>query len=62
MTETKLLRLPEVEARCGLRKSAIYARIKTCSFPAPVKLGAKAVAWRSNEIQDWIEERPKVSI
>ena len=41
----RLLRLPDVEARTGLKKSAIYAGIKSGTFPVPVKLGPRAAAW-----------------
>ena len=61
MTETKLLRLPEVEVRCGLKKSAIYQGVKEDTFPVPVRLGGKAVAWRSDEIQQWIDNRPRIN-
>ena len=56
---TMLLRLMKVEEITGLKKSAIYARIKAKTFPIPVRLGAKAVAWRSDEIQEWINDRPR---
>ena len=56
---TILLRLMQVEEATGLKKSTIYARIKEDSFPVPVRLGAKAVAWRSDEIQTWIDNRPR---
>lgn len=52
-----LLRLPDVEARTGLRKSAIYAGMKSGTFPACVKLGARAAAWPESEIAGWIAER-----
>ena len=60
MTETRLIRLPEVEARCGLKKSCIYQLIKNKDFPTPVRLGSKSVAWKSDEIQRWINQRPRV--
>ena len=56
---TTLLRLPQVEQSCGLKKSAIYAQIKEGKFPRPVKLGARSVAWRSNEVDEWIQARPR---
>ncbi len=54
---TKLLRLPEVESVTGVRRSYIYAKIQTGDFPKPVKIGPKATAWPSSEIQDWIAAR-----
>lgn len=50
----RLLRLPEVCSQVGLSKSEIYRRIKAGSFPAPVKLGAKSVAWPDESINEWI--------
>ena len=54
-----LLRLPSVEARTGLRKSSIYFGVKDKTFPAPVLLSARAVAWREEDIDRWISERTK---
>ena len=54
-----LLRLTYVEARTALKKSSIYAGVKNCTFPAPVRLAARAVAWREEDIDRWICERVK---
>ena len=56
----RLLRLSEVEARIGLKKSAIYAGMATKSFPAPVRLGNRCVAWHEAEIDAWIASRSRV--
>jgi prophage regulatory protein len=52
-----LLRLPEVKARTGLSRSELYRRIAIGSFPAPIKIGERASAWSSIEIECWIAER-----
>lgn len=52
-----LIRLPIVEAKTGLKKSTIYAAAKAKTFPAAVRLSARAVAWREDEIDDWISAR-----
>lgn len=52
-----LLRLPEVEGATGLKRSAIYAGIKCGSFPAPVHITPKAVAWPKSEIAHWIDTK-----
>ncbi|MDD4887585.1 MAG: AlpA family transcriptional regulator [Thiomonas sp.] len=57
----RLLRLPEVESLVGLRKSAIYARLKTGDFPPCVKLGPRAAAWSELEVQNWIAARIRAS-
>lgn len=52
--EIKLLRLKEVLARTGLSRTTVYRKLTAKTFPAPVALGANAIAWRSNEIDAWI--------
>jgi prophage regulatory protein len=49
-----LLRLPSVEAKTGLSKSEIYRRIKLGTFPQPIKLGARAVAWPMAALDAWV--------
>lgn len=56
----KLLRLPAVEERTGLKKSSIYAGVKAGTFPAPVRLSARAVGFREEDLDRWICERVKV--
>ena len=53
----ELLRLPAVIRRVGLRKTAIYEKIRRGEFPAPVAIGVRARAWRASEIDNWIAER-----
>ena len=53
----RLIRLPEVETRTGLKKSAIYAGMKSGTFPACLKLGARASAWSLSSVEAWIGER-----
>lgn len=54
----RLLRLPYVEERTGLKKSTIYALMRTHQFPQPVLVGARSVAWRASEVDAWCENRP----
>jgi prophage regulatory protein len=56
----RLLRLPVVEEKTGLKKSTIYAGAKDKTFPAPVRLSARCVAWREFEVDRWIAERVRV--
>jgi prophage regulatory protein len=50
-----LWRLPTVETQTGLSKSEIYRRIKLGTFPKPLKLGSRAVAWPSTSIESWVK-------
>lgn len=50
----RLLRLPEVIARVGLKRSAIYQRMSEGRFPKSRSLGPKCAVWVESEIDDWI--------
>jgi len=53
----RLLRRPEVEARTGLRRSTIYELMAAGSFPKPVPITGRSVAWSSAEVDAWISSR-----
>lgn len=52
-----ILRRKQVEARTGLRRSTIYAKIAAGEFPASIRLGARSVGWVESEISDWLRSR-----
>ena len=54
---TKLERLPSVVQRTTLSRSHLYALVKDGKFPKPIKLGARSVAWRVEDVEAWIEAR-----
>ena len=56
-TLIEFIDLHEVSHRVGLKKSAIYKMVRSAAFPAPVKLGDKAVRWDAAEVQRWQAER-----
>jgi prophage regulatory protein len=51
----RFLRLTEVKHQVGLGRSAIYQKVKSGDFPSPVNLGARAVAWCSDEVAAWMD-------
>ena len=55
----RLLRLNEVQARCGLSRSSVYRLLRNGSFPAPLKVGVRAVRWPESEITAWLASRPR---
>lgn len=57
LPNTVMMRLPEVLAVTGLSKSTVYSMAKAGTFPNPVKLGARAVAWPSHLVQKWMADR-----
>lgn len=52
-----LLRLQQVQALTGLARSTVYKLISEKSFPAPIPLSGRAVAWDSRAIDAWIDSR-----
>jgi prophage regulatory protein len=57
----RFLRLDQVKHQVGLGRSAIYQKVKAGEFPAPISLGARAVAWLSDEIDAWVDSRVSAS-
>lgn len=63
-THTQLdefLKLAIVIGLTGRSRSAIYAAIKAGTFPAPVKIGVRSVAWTAASIADWQKSRIEAS-
>lgn len=50
----RLLRLPEVMHRVGLKRSAIYQRMSEGRFPKSRSLGLKCLVWVESEVEEWI--------
>ncbi|WP_158742782.1 AlpA family phage regulatory protein [Acidisphaera sp. L21] len=59
MTEA-FLRYPEVVRRTGFCRSSIERLVRTSDFPAPRKIGERAVAWLESEVTAWMQSRPQV--
>lgn len=57
----KILRLPDVTARTGLSRTAIYDLIGQGVFPRQRRLAPRTVGWLDTEIDDWIAGRPEMS-
>ena len=57
----RIVRLPHVLARTGLSRSTIYVRLAEGSFPKPVQLGARAVGWIEEEVDEWIRQQVALS-
>lgn len=69
-TALTILRRKQVEARTGLSRSGIYARLKINpkrpgdydpTFPKPVAVGARAVGWLEHEVIEWLSAQVEKS-
>ena len=58
---SRLIRLPEVMDRIPLSRTSIYNRINDGTFPKPIKLGSKSVAWLESSIDEWIASHVEFS-
>lgn len=54
---TNMLRIGEVCRRTGLSKSQVHRMVGECSFPEPVKLSRRAIAWVAAEVENWLQAR-----
>ncbi len=53
----RLIRLPEVMDRVGMKRSAIYQRMREGRFPRSRSLGSRCAVWVEAEIEDWSQDR-----
>lgn len=51
----RLLRQPQVTALTGVKRAQLYRLMHLGTFPNPVKIGQRAVAWREDDIRNWID-------
>ena len=59
--EDRLLRRAEVERRIGFGRSTLYRMMRAGEFPAPIKIGPRAVRWSAREVAEWLASRPRSS-
>jgi prophage regulatory protein len=55
-------RLNEVIRLTGLARSTVYRLMAANSFPAPCRLGARAVGWRHTDVAQWRATRPSARV
>jgi prophage regulatory protein len=53
----KILRLPKVMEKTGKCRSTVYADMGNGNFPKSIPIGARAVGWLEEEVEQWISER-----
>jgi len=54
--QRSLIRNREVRSRVGFSNTTIYEKIKKGTFPKPIRIGDRMVAWDSEAIDSWIEK------
>jgi len=55
----EILRKPRVLELIGMKGTWLDEAVKRGDFPAPVRLGARAVGWRRADVDTWMESLEK---
>ena len=53
----RLINRKQVEEITSLSRSSIYLLMSENRFPKPIQIGNKRVAWVSQEINEWVDDR-----
>jgi len=55
-----MYRLRSVMAITAMSRSLIYREMRAGTFPQPVLLAPRTVAWRKSDLDKWMAQRPAV--
>ncbi len=55
----RLLRMEDVVLKTSLPRSTITTMVRDGEFPAPLRIGKRACAYRESEIDAWIDTLPR---
>ena len=58
-TLRKILRPKEVQKLIGKSRVQIWRAVRAGLFPAPISLGPNSTGFYQDEIDDWLESRPR---
>lgn len=53
--EGRLVRAKEIAYRLGVSPPTLYDWMRNEGFPKKVRLGPNSVAWRGDDIQEWLD-------
>lgn len=59
--EKSILRVHEVERLLGTSRTTIWRWVRSGIFPSPLQIGPNTIAWRTADIEDWLQSRPVVA-
>ncbi len=52
---SRLIPFPELSAKlCNRSRVSLWRDVKEKGFPAPIKIGARRVAWVESEVLSWL--------
>ncbi|MCV6588316.1 MAG: AlpA family transcriptional regulator [Marinobacterium sp.] len=53
----QLIRRKDLLLQIGFTESMLYEQVTAGTFPKPIKIGPKAVAWLESEVNEWLNQR-----
>ena len=54
-----ILRTSDVISLTGLSRTKLWRLERQGKFPTRIRLGRNSVGWREEEVQNWVELRPR---
>lgn len=61
-TTPRLLSLKEVIRLTGKSRSTLWRDINAKTFPLPLKIGLRRIAFKFSDIEKWVESRPRIQL
>ena len=61
MIEDRYIRIKELAIMLSIGRSTIYKLMNKNQFPKQIKISERTSVWRLSVINEWIEERKKLS-
>ena len=55
LSRDRLLRLPEVEAITGMKKTRIYGQMREGRFPQRIAISRRFTAWSESAVLQWVQ-------
>lgn len=62
MNDVAILRRQQVVAKVGRSYSSIRRDMARGDFPKPVQIGPRAIGWRAEDVQAWLDSRTPAAL
>jgi prophage regulatory protein len=56
----QLLSIRDVSAMTSLSRRTLYAKASDGTFPKPLKISKRRIAYRETDVRAWLEAQPQV--
>jgi len=60
-TQVLVVRMSRLVEMIGLSRSTIWKLLSEGKFPKPIRLGSRSIAWRINDIEEWLQSRQELT-